>query len=100
MLVQKAKDTSIKCIGVSAHFLTIKYNGIHPLVCLGLSLDDFLRLYFSFVVNQCFGHIPTFVCAERRKEGNRTLYFEICIPEVVVVKGWTANCRFVVVQSS
>lgn len=55
---------------MSAHFLTTKYNGLHLLVCLGVGLIDFLLLYLSFVVNQCFGHIPTFavtqhICAER-----------------------------------
>lgn len=45
---------------MSAHFLTTEYNGLHLLVCLGVGLIDFLLLYLSFVVNQCFGHIPTF----------------------------------------
>lgn len=90
---------------MSAHFLTTEYNGLHLLVCLGVGLIDFLLLYLSFVVNQCFGHIPTFpvtqhVRAERGGGGNCTFYFEICRQEVVVGKGWSANCRFVVVLSS
>ena len=93
------------CNTVSAHFLTSKYKRLHLLVCIGDGLDDFLLLYFSFVVNQWFGHVPTFpvtqhVCAEGGGARTNTFYFEICRKEVAVGRGWTANCRFVVVLSS
>lgn len=106
MLVQEANDTSINYIVTVCQLIflpqSIMVFTFWYVLELALSTSSFFICPSLLIsASDIFQRFPSpSMSVQKGGGGNCTFYFEICRQEVVVGKGWSANCRFVVVLSS